>query len=119
MFFEIVTPPDSRPGDFSTTNALIPSSVRAASSTSDARSPFVTHVFVPLTLHSSPSRSTRHEMLRVSVPASGSDNDSAPRLEPDASSGSHRDFCSSVPKRRMFVAHMVCVLMIPDNDIHP
>ena len=84
-----------------------------------ARSPLVTQVLVPLTIHSSPSRVTRHEMLRVSVPASGSESERAPRFAPAARSGSHRCFWASVPKRRMFVAHIVCVLMIPDRLIQP
>ena len=55
----------------------------------------------------------------MSVPASGSDNDSAPRCSPVARRGSQRRFCASVPKRRMFVAHIVWVLTMPESDIHP
>ena len=61
----------------------------------------------------------RHEMLRVSVPASGSDNESAPRGSPVAIRGSHRACCSSVPNAPMSVAHMLCVLTTPESDIHP
>ncbi len=78
-FFDTERPSNTGPGSFSTMNAEMPSSVRAARATIPARSPFVTHALVPLTIHSSPSRTARHEMLRVSVPASGSESDSAPR----------------------------------------
>ncbi len=42
-----VMPPLVGPGSFSTMKHEMPSSVRAASATMPARSPFVTHIFVP------------------------------------------------------------------------
>ena len=58
-------------------------------------------------------------MLRVSVPASGSDSESAPRRAPVTISGSHRFFCSSDPYAPINVAHMLCVLTTPESDIQP
>ena len=97
----------------------MPSSVRAASATMPARSPLVTHALVPLTTYSSPSRTALQEMLRVSLPASGSDSDSAPRRSPAAIDGSQRACCSSVPWCMISVAHIVWVLMMPVRLIHP
>ena len=77
-----VMPPHVGPGSFSTMKHEMPSSVRAASATMPARSPFVTHIFVPVITYSSPSRTARHEMLRVSLPASDSDSDRQPRSSP-------------------------------------
>ena len=66
------------PGSFSTMKAVMPSSARAASSTMEARSPLVTQALLPLRTYSSPSRSARHEMFRVSLPASGSESERRP-----------------------------------------
>ena len=107
------------PGSFSTMKAEMPSSVRAARATMPARSPLVTQALVPLMTYSSPSRSARHEMLRVSLPASGSDSDRAPRRSPVAMVGSQRCFCSSVPCVMISVAAMVWVLTMPVRLIHP
>ena len=107
------------PGSFSTMNAEMPSSVRAASATMPARSPLVTHALVPLRTYSSPSRCALQAMLRVSLPASGSDSDSAPRRSPVAIDGSQRCFCSSVPWAMISVAAMVWVLTMPVRLIHP
>ena len=87
MFFETVIPPNVGPGSFSTMKQVMPSSVRAARATMPARSPLVTHVFVPLITYSSPSRRARHEMLRVSLPASGSESDRQPRGAPSREAG--------------------------------
>ena len=99
--------------------AEIPSSVRAARATSPERSPLVTQAFVPLTTYSSPSRVARQEMFRVSLPASGSESERAPRRSPEASAGSHRSFCASVPWVMIRMAAMVWVLMTPVRLIHP
>ncbi|GIT00785.1 MAG: hypothetical protein CM1200mP26_24970 [Acidimicrobiales bacterium] len=65
-----------------------PSGVRAINMTSEARWPFVTQNFVPLTTHSSPSRSALQRIAPVSLPASGSDNEKAgPRERPVAHAG--------------------------------
>ena len=97
----------------------MPSSVRAASATTPARSPLVTHALVPLSTYSSPSRRALQAMLRVSLPASGSDRDSAPRRSPEAIAGSHRCFCSSLPWAISRVAAMVWVLTTPVRLIQP
>ena len=97
----------------------MPSSVRAARATSPERSPLVTQALVPLITYSSPSRVARQEMLRVSLPASGSDSESAPRRSPEAITGSQRCFCSSSPWAMIRVAAMVWVLTMPVRLIHP
>ena len=97
----------------------MPSSVRAARATTAARSPLVTQAFVPLSTYSSPSRRALHEMLRVSLPASGSDRDRAPRRSPVAIDGSQRCFCSSLPWCITSVAAIVCVLTMPVRLIQP
>ena len=75
------------PGSFSTMKAEMPSAVRAARATMPARSPLVTQALVPLTTYSSPSGIALHEMLRVSLPASGSESERAPRRSPAAMVG--------------------------------
>ncbi len=55
----------------------------------------------------------------VSLPASGSDSENAPRTSPAAILGSHFCFCSSVPNRLIRFEPIMCVLSTPDNDIHP
>ena len=84
-----------------------------------ARSPLVTQALVPLTTYSSPSRWARQEMLRVSLPASGSERERAPRRSPAAMDGSHRRFCSSSPCVRMRIAAMVWVFTMPVRLIQP
>ena len=69
--------------------------------------------------NSSPSRSALQEMLRVSLPASGSESDSAPRRSPVAMAGSQRCFCSSVPCSMSSVAAIVCVFTMPVRLIQP
>ena len=66
-----VMPPLFGPGSFSTMKQQMPASVRAASATIAARSPLVTHIFVPSITYSSPSRAARHARLRVSLPGVG------------------------------------------------
>ena len=112
-------PSNRGPGSFSTMKAEMPSSVRAARATIPARSPLVTQALVPLTTYSSPSRAARQEMFRVSLPASGSDSDSAPRRSPVAMRGSQRCFCSSLPWAMIRVAAMVWVLTMPVRLIQP
>ena len=90
-------PPLFGPGSFSTMKQHTPASVRAASATMSARSPLVTHIFVPSITYSSPSRTALHERLRVSLPASDSESDRQPRISPVASRGSQCCFCASVP----------------------
>ena len=85
----------------------------------EARSPLVTQALLPLRTYSSPSRCALHEMLRVSLPASGYERESAPRRSPEAMAGSQRCFCYSVPCVMINVAAMVCVFTMPVRLIQP
>ena len=120
MFFETVIPSNDPPGSFSTRKQVMRSSgVRAISMTRDDRWPLVTQNLVPLTTHSSPSRSARHRMAPVSLPASGSDSEKAARNEPSHIRGRNRWRCSSVPNRPIMVAPILCVLRMPARDMKP
>jgi hypothetical protein len=127
MFGGTVMPSNrSAPGSFSTYRRLMPlcggsasGSVLHSSTTRPARSPFVTHIFWPVTTYSSPSRIARHRMAWTSEPAPGSDIDSAARRSPVAIRGSHRAFCSSVPCFVSRYTPMKWVLRTPDSDIQP
>ena len=55
----------------------------------------------------------------MSLPASGSLSESAPRISPSAIRGSHRDLCSGVPWSRSRVATIMWVLSTPESDIQP
>src|SRR6266540_162671 len=87
MFGGIVMPSNLlAPGSFSTNSRDMPryggsasGSVLHSSTTRPARSPFVTHIFVPVTTYSSLSRTARHWMDCTSDPAPGSDIESAAR----------------------------------------
>ena len=68
-------------------NAEMPSSVRAASATKLGPLAVGDPGLRAVDTYSSPSRAARQEMLRVSLPASGSDRESAPRRSPEASDG--------------------------------
>ncbi len=74
---------------------------------------------MPVITYSSPSRSARHAIALVSVPASGSDNDRQPRISAVARRGNHRCFCSSVPSAFSRFAAITWVLTMPESDIHP
>ena len=69
--------------------------------------------------YSSPSGVARQRNDRVSLPASGSDSEKAPRSSPVAILGSQRSRWSTVPERAMRVAAMKWVLRTPVSDIHP
>ena len=96
-----------------------PSGTRASSATMPARSPLVTHIFVPLMTNSSPSRTARQRSAPASEPLSGSDSEKQPRSLPVAIPGSDRSRCSSVPNRSISLAQMRWLLTIPASDIHP
>ena len=112
-------PSNVGPGSFSTMNAEMPSSVRAASATMPARSPFVTHALVPLTR-------TRRRRARPCRRCCGcrcrrrARTATARRAaRPWPSTGSQRCFCSSVPWAMISVAAIVWVLTMPVRLIHP
>ena len=115
----IEMPSNLGPGSFSMMKQVMPSGVLAARATTSARSPLVTHILVPLTMYSSPSGVALQRRAWVSLPASGSDSEKAPRISPVAMAGSHFARCSSVPKRLTRLATMVWVLRTPDSDIQP
>ena len=83
-------PPNAAPGSFSTMKQVMPSGVLAARATMAARSPLVTHIFVPLMTYSSPSGAALQRIAWVSLPASGSDSENAPRISPVAMRGRMR-----------------------------
>src|SRR3954447_19937078 len=62
-------PPNDEPGSFSMMKQVMPSGVFAASATSPARSPFVTHIFVPLRMYSLPSGRPPHPTNRPPLPS--------------------------------------------------
>ena len=96
-----------------------PSGTRASSATMPARSPLVTHIFVPLMTNSSPSRTARQRRAPASEPLSGSDSEKQPRSLPVAIWGRDRSCWASVPKRSMSLAQMRWLLTMPASDIHP
>ena len=59
----------------------------------------VMNIFEPLTTHSPSRSSARVRAAPASDPASGSVSPNAASFSPDASSGTHSRFCSSLPKR--------------------
>ena len=97
----------------------MPSGVLAASATSPARSPLVTHIFVPSITYSSPSGFARQRRAWASLPASGSERLNAARTSPVAMVGRKRLRCSSVPYRLIRFAAIMWVFSTPDSDIQP
>ena len=59
---------------------------------------FVMNIFEPSTTHSPSSSRAVVRVAPASEPAFGSVSPNAASLRPDARSGSHCRFCSSVPK---------------------
>ena len=59
---------------------------------------FVMNIFEPSITHSSPSRRAVVRVAPASEPAFGSVRPKAASFWPEASSGSHSRFCSSLPK---------------------
>jgi hypothetical protein len=98
---------------------VMPSGVRAASATIEARSPLVTHILVPSMTYSSPSGWALQRRAAVSLPASGSLRESAPLRVPAAMSGRSLAFMSSVPWSLMRVAAIMWVLSTPVRLIQP
>ena len=120
MVLDTLMPPNDEPGSFSTMKQVTRSSgVRANSITSDARTPLVTHILVPLMIHSSPSGTALQRRAPASLPESGSDSENAARKFPSTMRGRYDCFCSSVPYRPIMVAAILWVLRMPDNDIQP
>src|SRR4029077_2202339 len=73
-------------------------SVFASSITIPERQPFVTHIFWPVITYSSPSRTAVVRIAWTSEPAWGSVIESDARTSPEASTGSRRSRCGSVPQ---------------------
>ena len=98
----------------------MPSSVRAASATIAARSPFVTHIFVPLTTYSSPSRVARHDDVARVAPGVGlREREAAAQLAGrEARQPSLLLLLGAVLARSRYAA-IVCVFTIPESDIQP
>ena len=111
---------DRGPGSFSTMKQVMPSSVRAASATSPARSPLVTHIFVPLTTYSSPSRVARHDDVAGVAAGVGlrerEARRAARRWPAAAASAASAPRCRGA---RSGARAIVCVLTMPDSDIQP
>ena len=72
-------------------------SVRTRSSHQFARWPSVFHVFCPLTIHTSPSRTADVRSDARSEPAFGSEKPWHQMSSPQSMRGSNVRFCSSVP----------------------
>ena len=99
---------------------VMPSSVRAASATIPARSPLVTHIFVPVITYSSPSRRARQRDVAGVAPGVGLGQREAAaqlaRREPRQPALPAARACRC---RMIRLAAIVCVLTIPESDIHP
>ncbi len=85
---------------------VLASSVRETISTASAWSTPEMKTFWPDSSQSEPSRRAVVVMLCELEPASGSVMPKAIVIEPSARPGSHRCFCSSVPKRAMMLPQM-------------
>ena len=72
-------------------------SVRASSMRTSARAAKVHHVLTPLMTHPPSTGVAAVTMPATSEPKSGSVTATAARISAEASFGSHRFFCSSVP----------------------
>ena len=59
--------------------------------------PLVSHIFWPVSTHSSPSRTALLRIAATSEPMPGSLIENAPRTSPVAIRGRYLCFCSSVP----------------------
>ena len=78
---------------------------------------FVMKIFEPLTTHVPSRSSARVCVAPASEPAPGSVSPNAASLRPDARSGSHCCFCSSVPNRRIgIVPSDVCAATVIATD---
>ena len=85
-----------------------------------ARSPLVTHIFVPLITYSSPSRTARHaDVAGVAAGVGLRQRQAAAQLARRHARAASAAFCSSVPCVHDQVAAIVCVLTMPDSDIQP
>ena len=98
---------------------ISPSSVSAVIVTQAEMSvpAFVMKIFAPLITHSPSSSSARVREAAASEPAPGSVNPNAASFLPEARSGSHSRFCSSVPKRKIgIVPSEVCAATVIATD---
>jgi len=92
----------------SSTKAVMPrwrdlGSVRASTTQVPATVPWVMNVFEPLSTQWSPFLTAVVRMPAASDPEPGSVSAQAASFSPVASAGSQRRFCSSLPKRRMWL----------------
>ena len=95
------------------------SPVRAVSVTPHVMSvpALVMNIFEPLTIQLPSRCSAVVSVLPASEPAPGSVSPNAASFAPDASSGSQRCFCSSVPKRKIgIVPSEVCAATVIATD---
>ena len=76
----------------------------------------VIQFLAPLITHSSPSCTATVRMEAGSDPASGSDRAKAGESLPEAQSGSHFAFCSSVPKSWIGSVPSSCTIRISEHD---
>ncbi len=81
--------------------APLSGAVRTAVKTRSAECPLVMKDLEPLMTHSSPSRTAEVLSAPRSEPPDGSVMPIASRISPDATRGSQRSFCSSVPSSTM------------------
>ena len=96
-----------------------PSPVRAVIVTQEVMSvpAFVMKIFEPSITHSPSRSSARVCVAPASEPAPGSVRPKAASFRPDARSGSHACFCSSVPKRRIgIVPSDVCAATVMHTE---
>ena len=78
---------------------------------------FVMKIFAPLITHSPSCSSARVREAAASEPAPGSVRPNAASFLPEARSGSHSRFCSSVPKRKIgIVPSDVCAATVIATD---
>ncbi len=117
--------PPEKPGvPRSTTKAVIPllskgSPVLARTTATSPEMPWVIQFLVPWSTHSSPSSLATHCIRMASLPVLASVNPQAPIHSPEASLGNHFDFCSCVPKAKMWPVHkLLCAAIDSPTEPH-
>src|SRR6476469_952281 len=110
----VVTPARSAS---TSTVAARPSSLPSTRNTV-ASWPKVTQRFSPVTVITSPARSSRVSTADSSVPAPGSVAAKPASCSPDASAGSQSARCSAVPQRAIAADTMPCTVTSPRTELH-